>query len=67
MVTDRKNEELNEDELDQVTGGMAGSAAMNSGVVKTAKPGSKIHGGAEPNVGIRKSKGVVASGGGNGI
>ncbi|WP_337658910.1 hypothetical protein [Sphingorhabdus sp. Alg231-15] len=66
MTGKKLSNELNVEELDQVSGGVHGSAAMNSGIVKTAKPGSKIHGTAQPNSGVR-AKRVVAEGGGSGI
>ncbi len=66
-MINEKNEELNEDELDQITGGVHGSASPNNGVVKAQKTDSKVHGSAAPNSGIRKNKEIVASGGGNDI
>ncbi len=66
MTVKKTTDELNEDELDQITGGIHGSASPNSGIVKTTKPGSKVHGSAQPNSGVRANR-VVAEGGSSGI
>ncbi|MEP2989849.1 MAG: Blp family class II bacteriocin [Parasphingorhabdus sp.] len=74
-MTDKKNEELNEDELDQVTGGHANlevshikpSLTGGAGIRATNKAGIRVAKGAGIRVGgkagIRATKGFAQSGG----
>lgn len=70
-MTDKKTEELNEQDLDQVTGGGVTEELFGAYNVGAKAKGNKEQLTAKANsrgrVGIRATKGVVHEGGGSGI